>query len=442
MSKNTKYGKARKPEKSIASFLSLGKGIKEMKYPRGGRRATKPKRGVRGRKSVGRRRQSVRRAKQGLPKRQHLQSNLGGLTLTRFAAAQRPNAVAATIKRAGQPNFINITYPGMIKGDGGQQQFGSWWLNCGNDLRRIWASIQAEYVAKNSTTKAEFVSSLPGGAGNYPNLSFRYVLESATSQLYLANTSGTPQNIELYDIVMKRDSGQVGFDISGWPIGSIGGRPGTEFITPETAWYLGMKNQQSNASGFGEVAFVEKVEPYNLGATPYQSKLFKDYFKVVRKTNVSLPIGGQHKHFVDLKPNRIIDGDMLSQNSVFKGLSFFTLVVASGVPVVRCPDTNPEHTLANPLGDTSTSAVSVSVIQQVKYKWTWVEDSRENIYRANYVNVLNGNTAQSVQPALCKLQAADLTVQSVVSGITYPNLPSECTRDPPPAEALKADCGC
>ena len=118
---------------------------------------------------------------------------------------------------------------------------------------------------------------------------------------------------------------------------------------------------------------------------------------------------------------------------MFKGLSFFTLVVASGVPVVRCPDTNPEHKLANPLGDTSTSAVSVSVIQQVKYKWTWVEDSRENIYRANYVNALNGNTAQSVQPALCKLQAADLSVQLVVSGITYPNLPSECTRDPPPA---------
>lgn len=421
---------------------------------RGKRSAPKAKKSVRGRKSVGRRRQSVRRAKQGMPKRQTLQSSLGGLTMSRFSSAQRPNAVATTIKRAGAPNTINITYPGVLRGEGGRQQYGSWYVNAGNDLRRIWASIQSEYLQVNPVTNAEVTSTTPYTGTFNPtpgNQSFRYVLESSISQLYLANTSGTPLNVELYDIVCKRDLGQVGFDISGYPIQN-NGRPypipsgtqnGTPFLTPDIAWYQGMANQNTTATGFESFALTEKTDPSNLGATPYQSKLFKDYFKVVRKTNLSLPIGGQHKHFLDLKPNRVIDGDMLWQNSLFKGLSFFTLIVASGVPVVRCPETDPMppfSNLANPLGDSTTSAVSLSIIQQVKYKWSWVEDTRENIYRANYINNLNARTAQSVQPHFLKVTNADIPATQVGSNGVLSLLPSACNTEV--NGIVTTDCGC
>lgn len=400
---------------------------------------------VRGRKGVGRRRQSVRQAKQGLPKRQVLQSNLGGLTMTRFTASNRPSTVASFIKKTGAPNFINITYPGVISCAGGSQTNSSWYLNTAGDLRRIWASIQAQYTSKRAATGAEYVSVTSGGLGT-TDASFRFVLESAISQLNLANTSGTPVNMELYDIVAKRDSPQIPLDMSG-NIVYFGGKFGqsTNLLDPGVAWVLGMKNQSYSATGFqNDGSTYELPSPENLGATPYQSKLFKDYFKVVRKTNVSLPIGGQHKHFVDLKPNVVIDNDMMTQNNAFKGLSFFTLIVASGVPVVKCPDLNPLDVLRNPFGDATTSAVSVSVIQQIKYKWTWVQDARENIYRANYINNQNVAAAQSIQPAMTKINYADIPILQTTSDGVLVDLPSECTRLDASGNLVvgKADCGC
>lgn len=397
-----------------------------------GRRSYKPRRSA-GRRPAraykGKSRRYGRRmAKSGMPKRQTLQSGLGGLTVSRFVSSRRPNAVARTIKTAGSPNYINITYPGVQYGPGGKQQLNTWWLNCGNDLRRIWASIQAEYVSKNPTTTAERVTFTPGGNAT-PNQSFRYVLESAMSQLYLANTSGTPLNIELYDIVAKRDSPQLGLDASGNLLKSVAGTGAvmnSSILEPALAWFIGMGNQYTNATGFESDALYEGATPNNLGSTPYQSKLFKDYFKVVRKTNLSLPIGGQHKHFVDLKPNFVIDGDLLTQNNVFKGLSFFTLVVSSGVPVIACPSSDPAEPLRNPLGDASTSAVSLSIIQQVKYKWSWVEDSRENIYRANYINPL-ASDFQSTQPMNAKVSNCEVPANMTSVG-QFTCQPSECTR--------------
>lgn len=400
---------------------------------RRGRKSAKPRRRALGRrparKPMGRRFARKSRSS-GMPKRQVLQSNLGGLSLTRFSSSRRPNGVAKHIKMTGSPNYLNVTYPGYLFGNGGQQQFSAWYLNVGNDLRRIWASIQSQYVEKNNTYKTEYVASI----GNVPikNASFRYVLETAMSVLNLANTSGTPQNLELYDIVAKRDVGQAGYDISGNPIqgGVLFGQGLPGILDPAVAWYQGMTDQSTTATGF-EPTTLESVSPYNLGATPYNSKLFKDYFKVVRKTNVSLPIGGQHKHCVDLKPNFVVDNDLLQQNNVFRGLSFFTLVVASGIPVIKCPSII-EDPRSNPFGDATTSAVSVSIIQQVKYKWTWCEDTRENIYRSNYINSANTNGAQTTQPAMNVLNYSELhsnqTATANGSNFIFTNKPSECTR--------------
>lgn len=408
---------------------------KQQRY-RGAKRGAK--RVVRGRKSVGRRRQSVRQQSKGQPKRQLMQSSLGGMTMTRFVAARKPVGVAASIKRVGQPNFINITYPGPVTSSAGQQGVAAWYLNAGNDLRRIWASIQSDFVKRNTTSGAEYVTDKDNQT---VNPTFRYVLETATSLLNIANTTGTPVNMELYDIVAKRDSPQVPTDFGGAPA-TGGGKFGqsTLILDPAVAWKVGMANERSTATGF-ETAAVDLADASNLGATPYQSKLFKDYFKVVRKSNITLPIGGQHKHYVDLKPNAVIDNDMLQQNQVYKGLSFFTLIVVSGVPTIACPSAVIDQPLRNPAGDVNTSAVSVSIIQQVRYKWTWVEDSRENIYRASYINTLNGNF-QSIQPSLTKIVNCEVPI-SMADENTGLNvfLPSGCTRLDASGNLLK-DCGC
>lgn len=384
--------------------------------PRGGlrRAATKPRRVVGRRRPMGRRRPVQR----GLPNRQLVQSSLGGLSLTRFVSARAPNAVAKAIKKVGAPNFVSITYPGWVEGGGGKQAYSSWYLNCANDLQRIWASIQGLQVGRLLPQDAWH----PLGTPN--NASFRYVLESAISNLHIANTSGTPLNIELYDLVAKRDSPQVAFDLSGNQLGTNIGQ-GNQYMDPSTAWYLGMQNQRNTASGFATAPGFNSSEypdPSNLGATPYMSKLFKDFFKVVRKSNVSLPIGGQHKHYVDLKPNAIVDQDFMSQNAIYRGLSFFTLIVVSGVPVVGCP---PNVDTDAPV---STSSVSLSVLQNIKYKYTWTEDTRENIYRANFITTVP-TEYQSIQPSLVKVDNANTTLQTVSpTSVQFVSLPSECTR--------------
>lgn len=405
-----------------------------MKYPkRGARRASRPlrKRGGRRRPSAAKRR--LNKARKSMPKRQHLQSSLGGLSIDRFVSVKRPNRLAATIKKVGQPNFINVVYPGVLQVEGGLQGASTWYLNCGNDLRRIWASIQQQYVNKQASTGAEYVSSAPDPTpGVVSNASFRVVLESATSFLNIANTSGTPANVELYDIVAKRDIGQVPLNFQG----QLATGPqligqGSLVLDPGYAWFLGMANEKTTATGYESAALTEPPGYQNLGSTPYQSKLFKDYFKVVRKTNVSLPIGGTHKHYVDLKPNFVFDNDIMAQNNVYAGTSFFTMIVASGVPVVKCPgNTGPDYPLANFKGDATTSAVSLSIIQQVRYKWTWVEDGRENIYFANYINTGNPAGGQTIQPAMVKISDADQvdTQTGGLTGTAMTWLPSECTR--------------
>lgn len=390
--------------------------ISEEMFKRGPRRV---KRSVGGRRrpgakrAVGQRKKTVGR-RVGQPKRQHVQANLGGLSLTRFVASHRPSAVARHIKKVGQPNYINLTYPWFMGSDGGGQVNSSFYLNCRNDLQSIWASIQSLNREFNTTTGVPFIES---ATGVRPNASFRYVLETAVSILNLANTSGTPINVELYDVVAKRDTGTFS-DLSG----NVGG--GSQTLDPSVAWATGSENQGNMATGFPLTwdTKASSVNPSNLGATPYQSKMFKDFFKVVRKTNVSLPIGGQHRHCVDLKPNFVVDNDILSQNNVYKGMSYFTLIVASGIPVVKCG-------LGDDTSDVTTSAVSLSVIQNVKYKWSWCEDSRVNIYYANAINTANNNPAQSVQPSMVKVDRADYLGLSKIQPTNnqFVSLPSECT---------------
>lgn len=398
-----------------------------MRRAGGRRRVSNPRksRAPRRRGRVAGKRRGMRRVnnRKSVPKRQLIQANLGGISTTRFVSSRRPNAVVSTIKKSGAPNYINVSYPWHMKSELGQQGVSCAFIASRGDLLKIWASIQGQQTYRNAdniwyagepTTKT------------ITNPGFRYALESVNQLLYFANTGATPINVELYDIAVKRNGPLSIYDVSG------NNTPGASSdFNPLIAWAqsvdgsLGQASEALNATGFKDALFYNStdVEYQNLGATPYNSKLFQRYFKVVRKTNLSLPIGGQHKHIVDLKSNYLVDNFELGQSSALAGLTMFTMIVASGVPVVACPPVGS----ANP--DVSVSATSLSVVQTLKYKYAWTQDTSPSTYVASYVQQVNTGMT-SVQPAMVKVYDAGNSTATYIdnSAPQYVNLPSECTR--------------
>lgn len=391
--------------------------------PRAPRRrgAAKPRRAMVGRKSKPMPRKRTAKRSAG-PKRQLIQANLGGLSMTRFGLSRSVTPQLSAIKKVGQPNFTNIQYSWNFGSSAGKQGISEAFLNHRNDLMRIWASIQNQTIGINPVTLVRYPQD--DATKRVTNASWRLALESASQTLHFANTGSTPVNVELYDVVCSKHVPLTALDLSG-NLEQAGGY--NLVMTPIVAWQNGYLNEFRDSTGFKD-AYTLNSNIDNLGAVPTSSELFRRYYKIVRRTALSLPIGGQHKHVVDLKSNYIINNNLFSQNGLFQGLSYTTLMVVSGVPVVGCPG---EGQFAAPV---LTSQTSVSCVQAVKYKWTWTADQQVNTYNANYMPQSSVG-AQSIQPAFTKVYDADSSFAKIPAGngggattYLYTDLPSECTR--------------
>lgn len=353
------------------------------------------------------------------PSKQLIQANLGGLSMTSYASARRPSPIIRTMKKAGSPNYTNLQYSWAFGSSAGQQSVSEAFLNNREDLARIWASIQGQIMATNPTSKLQVPVD---STGNPANATFRVALESAQHTLHFANTGSTPVNVTLYDVVCSKHVPLIYHDLSGSPVSSAG-QPLT--MTPVVSWAEGYNNQYLAGSAYKPLQVIGSTIA-NLGVIPTESEFFRRYYKVVKKTTLSLPIGGQHKHLVGLKSNYIVNNNLFSQNGQFAGLSYTTLMVVSGVPVVACPLS------ASLPPQATTSQTSVSCVQTVKYKWTWVRDSETNVYNANYLPS-GAIEAQSIQPSFTKVYDADSSFARISLGgspqtFQYTDLPSECTR--------------
>lgn len=105
------------------------------------------------------------------------------------------------------------------------------------------------------------------------------------------------------------------------------------------------------------------------GASPFDSQLFKDYFKVAKRTKVMLSQGASHRHFIHLKPNKVIlDSEVKTQTGgtigALAGLTMFTMVVVQGLP----------QTLGDGSNQATISGGELAVVQQQRYKYTWSQD--------------------------------------------------------------------
>lgn len=170
-------------------------------------------------------------------------------------------------------------------------------------------------------------------SGNHTN---RILYDSCSANIYLTNQDQGTVMFELYDCIARRDLST------------------SNVADPVTAW----QNSYADENGANtDYKFV--------GATPFSSDLFTQFFRVKKITHVILSQGQVHQHQVHYYPRRLIDAEYTQyMGNGAKGLTCFTFIVARGAPY---NDNTTKTTV-------STGQVSLDIVYQKQYKYTYLSD--------------------------------------------------------------------
>lgn len=179
-------------------------------------------------------------------------------------------------------------------------------------------------------------------------------IENAISQLSLTNITNTNAEIEIYDIIFKRD---VPNSIT-WVNNSITYTVPSGNVADMIAY--GCDAAAAAPAGDGSEQVV--------GTTPYDSQVFKAYCKVVKKTHVMLGSGATHRHQSLVNISKRALQTVAAQDGVqlTKGYAFATLIKVVGAPGYI------------PSGELATLGTSVDLTIQAVYslrvKYTFIQD--------------------------------------------------------------------
>jgi len=145
-----------------------------------------------------------------------------------------------------------------------------------------------------------------------PTITSRVLLEYIEGETIFANASVYTTSCTIYDVIARRDL------------------PSANSGDPLQAWAVGINDESAIGAAFAIV-----------GAEPFQSELFNQYYKVCGKTKIDLPSGGTHRHVITWRPNKILHNEVFA-NSCYSGgtakyggnndITVFSLVVFHGQP--------------------------------------------------------------------------------------------------------------
>lgn len=290
------------------------------------------------RKARYRKGRAMRRAGGRSGYRKLIQSMAGMLTNSLWAfkgGRMSPRVVA--MKRVGSPNIRQKNFATVISGVPGLQTYASYGTLIGTDLTDLQQNVPH----------------------NEPN---RLVIENAQTEITFTNSNNCAAEVELYDIVFKRD---VSVD---------------QTLKTNTATYVfttidqmiqqGCQAGASIAPGGTDVSRL-------IGASPYDSQPFKTFCRVVKRTHVMLASGASHRHQANIGINKLIDASLASDltKAYVKGFSYATLIVARGVAAYAGQDVG---------GGPTTNGVFLNVVTSTRIKYTYVQDVTANLDYNNF----------------------------------------------------------
>lgn len=273
-----------------------------------------------------------RKRKTTLQRPQKCEATGGSITRSASILKSYPSQQVVALKRVGAPNHYTTNVAQYFATAAGfQAQWSKQWLT-NQELQNL----------RNVISTGQ-------------NGSYRFVIDDLSAEILLTNTTNVPLELEIWDLVLKKDLQSVLTYQTPTASIPVAGKP-------EEYWGVGSMVDANNTT---------PGPPYNseiLGATPYDTQLFRDYFKQVKKTIVHLPQGASHRHLVVRKMNRVIDDAFIRQSGILghKGISSFTMFNLKGFPVGGLDETG--------AGYSTSSAGEIAMVTTYRYKYTWVSD--------------------------------------------------------------------
>lgn len=182
----------------------------------------------------------------------------------------------------------------------------------------------------------------------------RVCLESAIAALSLTNITNTSAEIDIYDIVFKRD---VPDELS-------------VTLAPNTYTVNGASVPEMINAGINAARTLAPGASgsYVIGTNPWDSQFFKEYCQVVKRTRVMLASGATHRHQANVNLSKVIAQTVGASSTVdaLRGYTFSTLIRINGAPAYI------------PGGDLSTLGAPADITCQAVYslrvKYTFIQD--------------------------------------------------------------------
>jgi len=152
----------------------------------------------------------------------------------------------------------------------------------------------------------------------------RFLLESASTEMNFSNFSTAPCHLRIYTVSCKRDTWYP--PDSATDKMQFANSLGTKYYwngDPVSAIQEGL-NAGTNFAPGTTTALENPV------ATPQQSSIFKQYFKIVKQQEIFLAQGGNHCFKLTRKYDRVVDGS-ITQNTSLVGLGGITEFIVYSV---------------------------------------------------------------------------------------------------------------
>lgn len=292
-------------------------------------------------KSAPRRRTTVRRAPRRLAVPRTIQGRSGQVTCSSAVHRHR----ASTMIRAHKlltPDSIYSFSSGFTQNNlSGSQTYWDQTHMSQATLRSIMTLIQNQQYVPSGV--------LPFGP-------VRGVIRGAVEEYLINNATTQSIEIDLYDIGLKKDITAAFQFVANGLSYSVSPTP-SDYIN------IGLLAQQ----GGSQASPPSPLPFYNLSSMPNDSRLFKDYFKIVKKTRVFMAPGACHKHVVTINTNKLLDEYLVpSTLAGVKGATTFLMAVMRGMPVWDGDDGSVKAT---------TAACAVQVVRSQRIKYSYIADT-------------------------------------------------------------------
>ena len=130
----------------------------------------------------------------------------------------------------------------------------------------------------------------------------KFMTSQCKATYKMTNQDSGNTEVRIYDVAVRRDTG----------------------LYPTAAWSQGAQDE----SGTGTFDYSTQ-----LGVEPTSSQTFNSFFKIKQQTRIILGAGQSHTHYVNIKPNKWIDGELVRNGAYYLGgYTMFTIILVSGMP--------------------------------------------------------------------------------------------------------------